>query len=375
MLTKEEKQRYSRHLILPEFGEEAQLRLKQSNVLIVGAGGLGCPVLQYLTAAGVGKIGIVDFDEIQDSNLQRQVLYTTEHIGRKKAEVAREILSLQNPYVQFTTYLQPFTSQNALEIVEGYDLVVDCTDNFATRYLINDVCVLLNKPYIYGAIFKFEGQVSVFNYTDENGAQGPTYRCLFPAPPSPGEVPSCAEIGVIGVLPGYIGMLQANEAVKVLTGIGKVLNGELMVVDLLEMSTQKFVIQRNPESAKVEGLIDYEEFCGVSLPQEPMKTLTVQELEEKLSQGEAWQLLDVRELYEFEICHLEHARLIPMQTVSERLHEVDKEKPTVVYCHHGGRSAHVVQELETKYGYKNLYNLEGGIHAWAMLVDDEMETY
>jgi sulfur-carrier protein adenylyltransferase/sulfurtransferase len=340
---------------------------------VVGAGGLGCPVLQYLTAAGVGTIGIVDDDRVDASNLQRQVLYATDEVGQYKADVAARKLRAQNPFIRLKPYLTRLTKDNALEIMRDYDLVVDGTDNFATRYLINDACVLLNKPLVYGAIYKFEGQVSVFNYTAPDGTAGPTYRCLFPDPPAAGSVPNCAEIGVLGILPGIIGTYQANEVIKVITGIGKTLSGELLMIDLLTMTTRKMKVRRTFDTSQLTELGDYEEVCAV--PEADLKELTPEELAGKLSRGEDIQLIDVREPYEFDICRIENAQLIPMNSIQRNLHKISRDKPVVFICHHGMRSAQVLEYVKRQTGLTKLYNLTGGIHAWAEEVDPEMEMY
>jgi adenylyltransferase/sulfurtransferase len=370
MLSSEELKRYNRHLILKEFGKEAQEKLKSSKVLVIGAGGLGCPVLQYLTAAGVGTIGIVDFDKVDESNLQRQVLYSTEDIGKPKAQVAAEKLSEQNPYIEFKVHQLKLSKDKALSVFSNYDLIVDGSDNFPTRYLVNDACVILNKPLVFGSIFKFEGQVTVFNYTNKNGKRGPTYRCLFPEPPAPGEVPNCSEIGVIGVLPGMIGTIQANEVIKVITGIGKVLSGRLFLLDALSMNTSILKFSSVEENFKITSLTDYEEFCGL-IPKK--KSITVQELKNKLDQGDEIVLIDVREKFEYDICKL-GGTLIPLNTIPDQIHKIPKDKSVVVYCHHGMRSASAIKFLE-QHGFNNLLNLEGGIHAWAIEIDDQMERY
>jgi adenylyltransferase/sulfurtransferase len=370
MLSPEELKRYNRHLILPEFGLEAQEKLKSSKVLVVGAGGLGCPVLLYLAAAGAGTIGIIDFDKVDESNLQRQVLFTTEDIGKNKAEAAAERLSKLNPHSKFIVHNSKLSKDNTLEIMRGYDIVIDGSDNFPTRYLVNDSCVILNKPLVFGSIFKFEGQVTVFNYTDAKGKRGPTYRCLFPEPPAPGEVPNCSETGVLGVLPGLIGTMQANEAIKVITGIGEVLSGKLLVMDALTMSTLVLKFSAVDKNYKITSLGEYEEVCEIPSGK---KSITVSELKTKLESGENIFLLDVREQYESEICSL-GGELIPLKNIPGNFHKIPKDIPVVVYCHHGTRSAAAIQFLEEK-GYNNLMNLEGGIHAWAVEIDEEMGRY
>jgi sulfur-carrier protein adenylyltransferase/sulfurtransferase len=370
MLTPSEQRRYNRHLILPEIGMTGQEKLKAARVLVVGAGGLGCPVLQYLTAAGVGTIGIADFDVVSESNLQRQILYGTADVGQPKAEVARQRLSQLNPFVSFQVHRERLTAQNVREILAAYDLVVDGTDNFPTRYLLNDACVLTDKPLVSGAIFKFEGQVSVFNYQG-----GPTYRCLFPTPPSPGEVPNCSQVGVMGVLPGIIGSLQANEVIKIITQTGEVLTGKLLLLDTLTLQSRTLKFKRKDTYADLELLEDYGAFCGeAATGEEKTGSISVTELEERLARQEPLFLLDVREPHEYDLCHLPGSTLIPLGSLPDRLGEIDRERPVVVYCHRGGRSAAAARLLQEQ-GINNLLNLEGGIDAWAANVDPEMERY
>lgn len=373
--------RYSRHIIIPEFNLEGQKKLKAAKVLVIGTGGLGSPLLLYLAAAGVGTLGIVDFDVVDDSNLQRQVLYSVSDVGRPKVEAARERLLQLNPHINVIAYNTMLTSENALELFKGYDLVADGTDNFATRYLVNDACVLSGIPNIYASIFRFDGQVSVFNYTDQHGQTGPNYRDLYPEPPPPGLVPSCAEGGVLGVLPGIIGSLQANEVIKVITGIGEPLSGRLFQFDALSFTTRTFKIgrdKRNPltgEHPTQTGLIDYEFFCGLKEPeQKPVKEITVQELMDKMTRGEDFQLIDVREAHEFEIVNL-GGKLIPLATVLDNASAISREKTVIVHCKMGGRSAKAIRELEEKYGFDNLYNLKGGITAFAKEVDTSLPVY
>jgi sulfur-carrier protein adenylyltransferase/sulfurtransferase len=373
--------RYSRHIIIPEFNLEGQKKLKLAKVLVVGTGGLGSPLLLYLAAAGVGTLGIVDFDVVDDSNLQRQVLYSVSDVGRPKVEAARERLLQLNPHIKVIAYNTMLTSENALELFKGFDLVADGTDNFATRYLVNDACVLSGIPNIYASIFRFDGQVSVFNYTDQHGQTGPNYRDLYPEPPPPGLVPSCAEGGVLGVLPGIIGSLQANEVIKVITGIGEPLSGRLFQFDALSFSTRTFKIgrdKRNPltgEHPTQTGLIDYEFFCGLKEPeQKPVKEVTVQELMDKMTRGEDFQLIDVREAHEFEIVNL-GGKLIPLAAVLDNASAISREKTVIVHCKMGGRSAKAIRELEEKFGFDNLYNLKGGITAFAKEVDTSLPVY
>ncbi|MTI30193.1 molybdopterin-synthase adenylyltransferase MoeB [Xanthovirga aplysinae] len=382
-LSKEELERYSRHLIIPEFNIEGQRKLKNAKVLVIGTGGLGSPLLLYLTAAGVGNIGIVDFDVVDDSNLQRQVLYSIKDVGRPKVEAAKERLLALNPYINITTYNTRLTKDNALGIFRNYDLVADGTDNFQTRYLVNDAAVLTGIPNVYASIFRFEGQVSVFNYTNEQGETGPNYRDLFPSPPPPGLVPSCAEGGVIGVLPGIVGSLQANEVIKVLTGIGDPLSGRLFLFDALSFETRTLKVLKNPENPlsgenpTQNGLVDYEEFCGLKTKPKQDKTvkeITVAELSELIRQKADFQLLDVREPHEFEIAEI-GGELIPLAQVEENVDRISSDKKVVVHCRSGVRSQKAIEMLEKKFGFTNLYNLKGGILAWADEIDPEMAKY
>jgi adenylyltransferase/sulfurtransferase len=374
MLTKDEIKRYQRQTLLPEIGRDGQEKLKNARVLVIGAGGLGCPVLLYLTAAGVGTLGVVDSDTVSESNLHRQILYRSADVGLPKVQVATERLREANHFVNIRSYAHAFDRNNALDLLREYDVVVDCTDNFAARYLINDACVILNKPFVYAAIHRFEGQVSVFNYTNVQGEQGPTYRCLFPEPPSPGQVPNCNEAGVIGVLPGLIGLYQANEVIKMITGVGHVLNGELLVMDLLEMTHRKIRIRRSPKAGHIHELIDYEVFCNGGFDPDEIKTLSASELDQKLAPGNDWALIDVREPYEFDICRLPQATLLPMGRIMQHLDLIPRDKSVLMYCHHGIRSAQVIRFLQQQ-GYRNLFNLSGGIDSWAREVDSAMERY
>lgn len=377
---KKELERYSRHLIIPEFNIEGQRKLKKAKVLVVGAGGLGSPLLLYLTAAGVGTIGILDFDLVDETNLQRQVLFTTEDVGKSKVQAARKRLEKLNPYVKFITHETRLTSSNALEIIKDYDLVADGTDNFPTRYLVNDACVLLAKPNVYASIFRFEGQVSVFNYTNEKGETGPNYRDLFPAPPPPGLVPSCAEGGVIGVLPGIIGSLQANEVIKVITGVGEPLSGRLFLFDALTFETRLLKLVKDPISGSnptIKGLVDYEEFCGLNVKENgknSVREITVQELKRWADSGTDYQLIDVREPYEYEIVNL-GGELIPLKTIEESIDKIRSNKKVVIHCRSGARSAKAIETLERKYGFSNLYNLKGGVLAWADEIDPSLPKY
>lgn len=380
---KKELERYSRHLIIPEFNIDGQRKLKKAKVLVVGAGGLGSPLLLYLTAAGVGTIGILDFDLVDETNLQRQVLFSTDDVGESKVKAARKRLEKLNPYIKFITHENRLTSSNALEIIKDYDLVADGTDNFPTRYLVNDACVLLGKPNVYASIFRFEGQMSVFNYTNEKGETGPNYRDLFPAPPPPGLVPSCAEGGVIGVLPGIIGSLQANEVIKVITGVGEPLSGRLFLFDALSFETRVLKLmkdQDNPISGSnptIKGLVDYEEFCGLNVKENgknSVREITVHELKRWTDSGADYQLIDVREPYEYEIVNL-GGELIPLKTIEESIDKIRSNKKVVIHCRSGARSAKAIETLERKYGFSNLYNLKGGVLAWADEIDPSLPKY
>lgn len=378
---------YSRHLSIPEFGVEGQKKLKAAKVVAVGTGGLGAPMLQYLAAAGVGTIGIVDFDKVEASNLHRQVLFGASDVGRPKVEVTKERLQEINPHINIQVHETRLTSDNALEILEEYDVVADGTDNFPTRYLINDACVMLDKPNVHGSIFQFEGQLSVFNYINEEGERGPNYRDLFPEPPPPGLVPSCAEAGVLGVLPGIIGCLQASEVIKIITGIGDPLSGQLFLFDAQDFSTRKVKVKKNEdnpltgENPEITELIDYEAFCGVPSAngeeeQEDSKVpeITVQEYKSLLESGEDVQLIDVREPYEVEIAEM-GGELIPLKTVADNADKISRDKKVVVHCRSGKRSADAIKELQEKYGFDNLYNLKGGILAWSEEIDESIPQY
>ena len=359
--TKEELARYNRHIIIPEFGIEAQKKLKAAKVLVIGSGGLGSPLLLYLAAAGVGTLGIVDLDVVDDSNLQRQVLFGVQDIGTPKVEAAKIRLKQLNPHIKIKTYNTQFTSKNALEIIKDYDVVADGTDNFPTRYLVNDASVLAGIPNVYASIFQFEGQVSVFNYTDKNGTKGPNYRDLYPTPPEPGLIPNCAEGGVLGVLPGIIGSLQANEVIKVITGVGEPLSGRFFVFDALTFETRTLKITKRANSTEIKELIDYEQFCGISAIEKPVKEISTLELENWISNGEDFQIIDVRETSEYEQINI-GAHLIPLGEVIARNHEIEREKKVVILCRSGARSAKAIRQLE-EIGFDNLYNLKGGILA------------
>ena len=375
-----EKQRYQKHLNLPEIGQEGQLRLKNASVLVVGAGGLGCPVLLYLTAAGVGTIGVIDPDVVDLSNLQRQVIYTTDEVGQPKAKAAVTHLNRLNPGLTFDTYTMALESSNARAIIDAYDVVVDCTDNFKVRYVVNDVCVTLGKPFVYGAIHRFEGQVAVLNADlgvgpDGLSRRGPTYRCLFPEYPNDIEIPNCSVTGVLGVLPGVVGTYQANEVIKLITGIGQSLSEHLLMVDLLAMSQQKIKVKRRADADDLarQGLTSagMRPVAAASGPQK----MTAQELANRLAAGEELFLLDVRERPEYELCHLEGAVLIPVGMIPNNRKRIPTDRPVIVYCHHGIRSANVAEYLYAQGGLTNLYNLDGGIDAWAREVEPEMAVY
>ena len=374
MLSSSEKNRYQKQLLLPQIGLEGQMKLKNAKVLVVGAGGLGCPVLLYLSAAGVGKIGILDADSVDMSNLQRQVLYRAEDIGSPKATTAASHLAKMNDNIDYESFKQNLKPENAETFIKNYDIIVDCTDNFTARYLINDYCVKLNKPFVYGAIHQFEGQVSVFNFKDLNGNLGPTYRCLFPEQPSDLEIPNCATIGVLGILPGMLGMYQANEVIKMITDIGTVLSGQLLMVDLLENTSQKIKVKRQknaeelifPAGEKQPQLSDNQEF---------KQAISVQELHERINKQENVFILDVRNLNEYETCRIEGSVLIPMSNIPTNIKHIPKDKAVVVYCHHGFRSASVIEYLSQNHGFVNLQNLTGGINAWANEIDETMAVY
>jgi sulfur-carrier protein adenylyltransferase/sulfurtransferase len=379
--SKAELARYNRHIIIPEFGEEAQLKLKEARVLIIGSGGLGSPALLYLTAAGVGTIGIVDFDVVDDSNLQRQVIFDIHEIGRPKVEAAKKRLEALNPYVNIIMHNTHINSENALEIMKDYDVIADGTDNFPTRYLVNDAALLLDKPNVYGSIFQFEGQVSVFNYVNGRGERGPNYRDLYPTPPPPGLVPSCAEGGVLGVLPGIIGSLQALEVIKVITGIGETLSGRFYTFDALNFESRTFNIKRrddNPVNGKnptIHKLIDYEQFCGMrAVEEKSVKEITVGELYEWQVKGKSFKLIDVREPSEYKIVQI-GGELIPLNTIADHVDQIPHDIDVVLYCKSGIRSLKAIRELEEKFGYNNLRNLKGGILAYIDQVQPELTRY
>ena len=379
--SKDELVRYNRHIIIPDFGIEAQRKLKEAKVLVIGSGGLGSPLLLYLAAAGVGTLGIVDFDSVDDSNLQRQVLYGVEDVGSPKTEAAKKRLQSLNPFIKINTYNTRITSANILEILNEYDLVADGTDNFPTRYLVNDAAVLLGKPNVYASIFQFEGQVSVFNYKDVDGKLGPNYRDLYPLPPPPGLVPNCAEAGVLGVLPGIIGSLQGLEVIKVITGIGETLSGRFFTFDALTFETRTFNISRNPsnplngENPTIKTLIDYEAFCGLKGDiEKPLKEISVKELYEWQVRGDDYQLIDVREPHEFEIANI-GGELFPLTTITAVADKISREKKVVIHCKMGGRSAKAIRQLQDEFGFDNLYNLKGGIISWIEEIQPELKKY
>jgi len=380
-LDQQQVQRYSRHLILPEVGMEGQRKLRRAKVLVIGAGGLGSPTLSYLAAAGVGTIGIVDFDTVDLTNLQRQIIYTTQDVGRSKLQTAAERVRSMNPDVDVKTHEARLTSENALEILRGYDVVVDGTDNFPTRYLVNDACVMLGIPNVYGSIFRFDGQASVFCRPD-----GPCYRCVYPNPPPPGLVPSCAEGGVLGVLPGIIGTIQATEAVKLILGKGETLAGRLLVLDAMKMRFRELKLRKDPDCPvcgahpTVTQLIDYEQFCGIRGEEMEAKSLGDEweirpvALKERLRRGDQVVILDVRNPEEAEISRIDGSILIPLGELPERVAELNTADQIVVHCRMGGRSAKAVEFLRSV-GFRKVKNLVGGINAWAEEVDPAMAKY
>jgi adenylyltransferase/sulfurtransferase len=380
-LSRAEIERYSRHLIMPEVAMAGQKRLKASSVLLIGAGGLGSPLGLYLAAAGLGRIGLVDFDVVDASNLQRQILHTTDDVGRPKLQSAREHLTAINPHVKLDLHETRLTSANVLEIFESYDVIVDGTDNFATRYLVNDACVLLGKPNVYGSIFRFEGQASVFA-----PPAGPCYRCLYPEPPPPGMVPSCAEGGVLGILPGLIGVIQATEAVKLILGKGEPLIGRLILYDALGMRFRELKVRRNPQcplcgdNPTITELIDYEEFCGIRGEESEGPQLAaahevdVREVYDRLQQSKDLFILDVRNPEEYAICQIPGSTLIPLDELPARMHELDSAVEMVVHCKSGKRSAKAVALL-MQAGFRKVKNVRGGILAWAEEIDPSLPTY
>jgi molybdopterin/thiamine biosynthesis adenylyltransferase/rhodanese-related sulfurtransferase len=380
-LTTDDLARYSRHLILPEVGMEGQQKLKAAKVLCVGTGGLGSPLAFYLAAAGIGTLGLVDFDVVDASNLQRQIIHSTKDIGRKKLDSAEEKLTALNPALKVVKHETMLSSGNALEILKDYDIVADGTDNFPTRYLVNDACVLLGKPNVYGSIFRFEGQASVFATKE-----GPCYRCLYPEPPPPGLVPSCAEGGVLGILPGLVGVIQATEVIKMILGNGTPLIGRLLLVDALNMRFRELKLRKNREcpvcgeNPTVTQLIDYEHFCGI-VPETPQTAnvkngipqITVKELKRRIDAGEDVQLIDVREPYEYQIAQI-GGKLIPQNDVPQRLSEIDRNREVVVHCKSGGRSQRIAEFLKQS-GYAKVVNVAGGILAWSDEIDPKVKKY
>jgi len=377
-LSNEEILRYSRHLIMPEVGMEGQQKLKAARVLCIGAGGLGSPLALYLAAAGVGTLGIVDFDVVDYTNLQRQIIHTTADVGRKKLDSATEKLKAINPFLNIRTFETKLTSENALEIFADFDIIADGTDNFPTRYLVNDACVLTGKPNVYGSIFRFEGQASVFATK-----KGPCYRCLYPAPPPPGLVPSCAEGGVLGILPGLVGVIQATEVIKLILGKGEPLIGRLLLIDALGMKFRELKLRKNPDCPvcgthpTVSRLIDYNEFCGIRGEETPVTSnvpeMQVEELKRALDAGEDIFVLDVREPHEYQICNI-GGHLIPLGELPKRVHELDSSREIVAHCRSGVRSAKAVDFLRQA-GFRKVRNLAGGILAWADRVDPKVPKY
>jgi adenylyltransferase/sulfurtransferase len=376
-LSKEELVRYARQMIISDFGEQGQLKLKQAKVLVIGAGGLGCPVLSYLTAAGIGLIGIIDSDKVEISNLQRQVLFDSQQVGLFKAKAAEEKLHKLNPTIRFQTYCTKLTSQNALEILKEYDVIVDCTDNFASRYLINDACVLLDKVSVYASVFRFEGQLAVFNYLDKStnpNLRSPNYRDLFPSPPPASLVPNCSESGIFGVIPGILGCMQASEVLKIILEKGKPLAGKLLLYDALSLESTLIKFSHQTKN-KITSLIDYEVFCNVNQKNiSKMKEITVLELKEKLDNQEDIQVIDVRKAYEYKIVNI-GSTLIPKSEIETQLDKIRRDVPVILLCRSGKRSATVLQGLEKKYAFDNLYNLKGGILAYADQVDTSLTKY
>lgn len=378
-LEREELLRYSRHISLPEVGVEGQKKLKAASILLVGTGGLGSPLAMYLSAAGIGRLGLVDFDKVDVSNLHRQLIHGTKDIGRPKIESARESIQDINPHVTVETHETALTSENALEIIANYDLVIDGTDNFPTRYLVNDACVLSNKPNVYGSIFRFEGQASVF--ATENG---PCYRCLFPQPPPPGAVPNCAEGGVIGVLPGIVGLIQANEAIKLILGQGNPLIGRLLLFDALAMKFREVKLKRDPncpvcgDHPTVTELIDYKEFCGIpdaadEQGDNPLE-ISVEETKARMDAGDDFVLIDCREPEEYEIAKIEGSVLIPLSDFEEGIKQIDKDADIVIHCKMGGRSAQA-QAWMLQNGYTRVLNMTGGITSWSHEIDPDIPVY
>ena len=379
MLSNEEIARYSRHIIMPEVGMTGQRKLKAASILMIGTGGLGAPLGMYLAAAGVGRLGLVDFDVVDASNLQRQIIHGTKDVGRPKIASARDRIQDINPHVEIETHETRLTSENAMRLFVNYDVIVDGTDNFPTRYLVNDACVLANKPNVYGSIFRFEGQASVF-WAD----RGPCYRCLYPEPPPPGLVPSCAEGGVLGVLPGIIGAIQANEALKIILGAPDIMVNRLLLFDAWRMRFRELKLRKNPDcpvcgdNPTIKELIDYEQFCGITQQPETkptMEEITATELKKRLDNGDDIQIIDVREPHEYEIGQIPNSKLIPLGQVLNRMNEIDPERETVVHCKMGGRSAKAIDALQRSGFTGKLVNLAGGITAWSNDVDPSVPKY
>jgi len=379
MLSNEEVARYSRHLIMPEVGMTGQRKLKAASVLMIGTGGLGAPLGMYLAAAGVGRLGLVDFDVVDASNLQRQIIHGTKDVGRPKIASARDRIEDINPHVEIETHETRLTSANALSLFVNYDIVVDGTDNFPTRYLVNDACVLTGKPNVYGSIFRFEGQASVFW-----AERGPCYRCLYPEPPPPGLVPSCAEGGVLGVLPGIIGAIQANETIKIILGAPDIMVNRLLLFDAWRMRFRELKLRKNPDcpvcgvNPTIKELIDYEEFCGITQQPETkptMEEITATDLKQRLDQGDDIQIIDVREPHEYEIGQIPNSKLIPLGQVLNRMNEIEPGRETVVHCKMGGRSAKAIEALQRSGFPGHLINLKGGITAWSNEVDPSVPKY
>ena len=378
-LSKDEILRYSRHLIMPEVGMEGQLKLKAAKVALIGTGGLGAPLGMYLAAAGIGRIGLVDFDVVDFTNLQRQVIHGTKDVGKKKLDSAAETMLDINPYVEIDRHETALSSENALDILKDYDIVVDGTDNFPTRYLVNDACVILKKPNVYGSIFRFEGQATIFAYPG-----GPCYRCLYPEPPPPGLVPSCAEGGVLGILPGTVGLIQATETVKLILGVGEPLVGRLVLYDALAMRFRELKLRRNPECPvcgdhpTIKELIDYQQFCGI--PNQPHEPAPVEgdidpvEVKAKIDRGDRFLLIDVREPHEYQICNIPQAKLIPLGDLPKRIHELNSADEIVAHCKSGVRSGKAVDFLKQA-GFKKVRNMKGGILAWSDKVDPSVPKY
>lgn len=378
-LNTSELKRYSRHIILDGFGIESQLKLKSAKVLVVGAGGLGSPVLQYLCASGVGVIGVIDSDIVDETNIHRQIIHTEKFIGLKKIQSVKDSLNQINPHIEVNTYDENLTSLNAFNIINQYDIVIDGTDNFPSRYLINDVCVLLNKPNVHGSIYKHTGQVTIFSFNKKS----PCYRCLFPLPPPVGSIPDCSTAGVLGVLPGVIGILMATEAIKIITGIGVSLSGRILLYDALKMEFREIKLNKDTNclvcgaNPTITELIDYQEFCSIDKPKENNQMFietTVEELNDLRLNNQEHTLIDVREANEFQICNIEGALLIPMAELKSRIHEVPENGRVIIHCHHGSRSARVCAFLNSN-GYNNVENLKGGIDSWSTKIDSNVPRY